>query len=70
MISLILELTTFKINETNTILVFEKSISTTKDGAAASHLVVSVGDMEVVLVDGGKGWITARQHRWEARTVA
>jgi hypothetical protein len=33
MISLILnEITIFKINETNTISVFEKSISTTKDG--------------------------------------
>jgi hypothetical protein len=29
-------------------------------GAAASHLVVSVGDMEVVLLDGGRGWITAQ----------
>ena len=46
MMSLILnEITIFKINETNTILVFEKSIST---------MVVSVGDMEVVLLDGGR----------------
>jgi hypothetical protein len=37
-------------------------------GATASHPVVSVGDMEVVLVDGGRGWITARQCRWEVRT--
>ena len=56
MISLIPnEITTFKINETNTISEFDNSISTTKDGAATSHLVVSVGDMEVVLVDGGRG---------------
>jgi hypothetical protein len=62
MISLIPnEITTFKINETNTILAFEKSISTMKDGVAASHLVVLVGDMDVVLVDGGRGWITAQQ---------
>jgi hypothetical protein len=69
MISLIPnEITTFKINETNTISVFDKSISTTKMGPAPSHLVVSVGDMEVVLVDGGRGWITAQQRRWKART--
>jgi hypothetical protein len=45
MISLILnEITTFKINETNTISVFEKSISTTKDGCRCfSHGGVSRG---------------------------
>jgi hypothetical protein len=69
MISLIPnKITTFKINETNTISVFEKSISTTKDGARCfSPSGVGRGHGGGF---GGRGWITAQQRRWEARMGA